>query len=81
MSQDKEDDAHRAQFLPPPTLTLCLQQAKKEDSQRQLTDLARKMEELLQEKAELEVKNRILTKDLTTWQVSQSQQSAVPGRG
>jgi len=26
------------------------------------------MEELLQEKAELEVKNRILSKDLTTWQ-------------
>lgn len=35
---------------------------------RQLEDLSRQMEALLQEKAELEVKNRILSKDLTTWQ-------------
>ena len=43
-------------------------QAKKLDSERQLYDLSQKMEELLQDKKELEIKNRILVKDLMTWQ-------------
>ena len=43
-------------------------QARKLDSERQLQDLSERMEELLQEKQHLEIKNRILVKDLSTWQ-------------
>ena len=43
-------------------------QAKKMDSERQLYDLSQKMEELMQEKKEVELKNKILLKDLMTWQ-------------
>lgn len=43
-------------------------QAKKLSSERQIQDLSEKMETLLQEKKELELKNKILVKDLSTWQ-------------
>lgn len=43
-------------------------QAKKLEGERQLYDLSQRMEELMQEKKELELKNKILVKDLITWQ-------------
>jgi len=65
----RKSQCHRS-IDPPPFLSRVIGgwQAKKEDSERQLSDLAHQMDELMQEKAELEVKNRILSKDLTTWQ-------------
>lgn len=49
-------------------LNLMILQAKKEDSQQKLQELTEQMEQLLADKKELEIKNRILAGDLELWQ-------------